>query len=140
MSEHRLFSVTTALTVGAVVAWGVKAVAIGIAGGLDESPAESPLFVLGLLLYTLGVIAIGLSVTAGRSLPWRLLGVVGALVVSAVVFLVVDAIVAGLAPEDPHWVWAEVQLWIVSVGTAAAWLAWRSRRAAAQPVAARPTT
>ena len=133
MSAHRLYSVTTALTVGAVVVWGVKAVAIGTAGGLDESPLESPLFVLGLALYVLGVIAIGLSVTAGRSMPWRVLGAVLAFAISAVAFLVVDAIVAGLAPdEDRHWVWSEVQLWIVSVVTALGWLARRSRQGQAE--------
>ena len=31
-----------------IVAWGLKAVAIGVAGGLDKSPLESPLFGLGL--------------------------------------------------------------------------------------------
>lgn len=130
MPEQRLYAVTTALTVGAVAVWAVKAVAIGVAGGLDESPLESPLFVLGLVLYVLGVIAIGLSVTAGRSILWRVLGALVAFVIAVVAFLVVDAIVAGLAPDDdPHWVWAEVQLWIVSVATALGWLAWRSRRA-----------
>ena len=50
MSTARLFTITTALTVGAVVAWGVKALVIGLAGGLDKSPLEGPLFILGLAL------------------------------------------------------------------------------------------
>lgn len=113
--------VATYATLGAVLVWGIKAVVIGLAGGLDRSPAEGPLFVLGLLLYVIGVLAVGLALTAGRGVGWRVAGMLGAFATAAVAFLVVDGIVAALAPPDPHWVWAEVQLWIVSVATAVGW-------------------
>jgi hypothetical protein len=136
MSTARLFTITTALTVGAVVVWGVKALVIGLAGGLDQSPLESPLFFLGLVLYVSGLIAIGLAVTAGHSVAVRIVGAVAAVGAGFVAFLVVDAIVAGMAPEtDPHWVWAEAQLWISSVATAAAWFVLRNRAAPVSPIA-----
>lgn len=136
MSTARLFTITTALTTGAVVVWAVKAVVIGLAGGLDKSDFEAPLFAIGFAVYVLGVVAIGLSVTASRSVLARVVGVVAAVVIAAGVFVAVDSIVAGMAPEnDPHWVWAEVQLWIVSVFTAAVWFALRNRAAPVSPIA-----
>jgi hypothetical protein len=137
MSTARITTITTVLTAGAVVVWGVKALVIGLAGGLDKSPLEGPLFMIGFLLFVSGVIAIGLAVTAGRGVAARVLGAVAAFAVTAAVFLGVDSVVAGLAPEnDPHWVWAEVQLWIVSVAAAAGWLAIRNRVGVDQPVRA----
>jgi hypothetical protein len=135
MSTARLFTVTTVLTVGAVVAWGVKAVVIGLAGGLEKSSLESPLFFVGLVLYVLGVAAIGLAVTAGRSIALRILGVIAAVTMGVLATLALDAIVAGMAPTDPHWVWEEAQLWIVSGLTALAWFALRNRAAPVSPLA-----
>lgn len=136
MSTSRLFTITSVLTVGAVGAWGAKAVVIAIAGGLDQSLLEGPLFLLGLILYTLGVIAIGLSVAHGRSVVLRVLGAVAGFVVGALVFVLVDMILAGMAPDNPHWVWEEAQLWIASVLTALAWFALRNRAAPVSPIAA----
>jgi len=136
MSTARLFTITTVLTVGAVVVWGVKALVIGLAGGLDKSPLESPLFIIGLVLYVLGVIAIGLAVTVGRSVPVRVVGVVVAFGLGILATLALDAIVGSMAPaNDPHWVWSEVQLWIVSVVTAGVWFALRNRAAPVSPLA-----
>lgn len=136
MSTARLFTITTALTVGAVVAWGVKALVIGLAGGLDKSPLEGPLFILGLVLYVLGLVAIGLAVTAGRTVVVRILGGVAAVVAGFAAFLVIDTIIAGMAPDvDPHWAWAEAQLWISSVATAILWFALRNRAAPVSPIA-----
>lgn len=131
MATSRLFTVTTCLTVGAVGAWGVKALVIAIAGGLDRSPLEGPLFLLGLVLYIAGVIAIGWALTSGRSGQARALGAGAAFVMGAVLFVLVDAAVAGMAPDDPHWVWEEAQLWIASTATVLAWFALRGRDVAA---------
>jgi hypothetical protein len=75
----------------------------------------------------------------GRGVAARVLGLVGTVAVLFVVWLAVDTVVASLAPEDdPHWVWAEAQLWIISVVTALGWQAWLRRVPAAaeeaQPV------
>ena len=131
--------VATIATIGAVLVWGLKALAIGLAGGLDESPAEGPLFFLGMLLFVVGVVAIALALTAGRGPAGRLVGVVATFAVLFVVWLAVDTVVASMAPEDdPHWVWAEIQLWVIAVLTALDWYVWQRRvvtaAGAAQPV------
>ena len=120
--------VATYATIGAVAVWAVKALSIGIAGGLGKSPAEGPLFFLGMILFLTGVVAIGLAITAGRSLGIRALGVVGAVAVTLVVWLAIDTAIASLAPEnDPHWVWAELQLWVIAVAVAVGWQFWLGR-------------
>ncbi len=120
--------VATYATIGAVAAWAVKALAIGLAGGLDESPAESPLFILGMLLFLVGVVAIGLAITAGRSVVARVVGVVGTVAVTWVVWLAIDTVIASMAPErDAHWVWAELQLWVIAVAVAVGWQFWLGR-------------
>jgi len=135
MYTARLFTITSILTVGAFLAWVVKAVVIGLAGGLDQSPLEGPLFIVGLVLYVLGVAAIGLAVTAGRSIAMRILGVIAAVALGVLATLALDAIVAGMAPADPHWAWSEAQLWIISGLTALAWFALRNRAAPVSPLA-----
>ncbi|QZY29841.1 hypothetical protein [Nocardioides coralli] len=128
--------VATWATTGAVVIWAVKAVAIGTAGGLDRSPAESPLFLAGMLTFLVGVVAIGLAVTAGRGLAVRLLGVLGAVTGLFVAWMVIDTAIAALAPEqDPHWVWEELQLWVIAVLTAVGWQVWARREPATAPAA-----
>ncbi|MGH3361863.1 MAG: hypothetical protein ACRDOM_05325 [Nocardioides sp.] len=118
----------TYATIGAVVAWAVKALVIGLAGGLDKSPAEGPLFFLGMILFTVGVVAIGLAITTGRSVGVRVLGVVGTVAVMFVVWLAIDTVIASMAPEnDPHWVWAEAQLWVIAVVVALGWQFWLGR-------------
>ena len=130
--------VATYATIGAVAAWTVKALVIGLAGGLNKSPAEGPLFFLGMILFTVGVVSIGLAITTGRSLVVRVLGVVGTVAVFMVVWLAIDTVIASLAPaNDPHWVWAEAQLWVIAVAVAVGWQAWvRGRRPVAEPVTA----
>ena len=50
--------VTKIAAVAAALLWATKAVVIGIAGGLGESPLESPLFGLGLLAFVVGVVSL----------------------------------------------------------------------------------
>jgi hypothetical protein len=45
----------------AVAAWGIKAVAIGVAGGLEKSPFEGPLFRIGLLALVVAFAAAGVA-------------------------------------------------------------------------------
>ncbi len=120
--------VATYATIGAVAVWAVKALAIGIAGGLNKSPAEGPLFILGMILFAVGLVSIGLAITAGRSLVMRVLGVVGTVAAMMVVWLAIDTVIASLAPENnPHWVWAEAQLWVIAVTVAVGWQFWLGR-------------
>ena len=126
--------VATYATIGAVVAWAIKALVIGLAGGLDKSPAEGPLFFLGMVLFLVGIVAIGLAVTAGRSVAARVLGVVGTVAVTLVAWIAIDTVIASMAPErDAHWVWAELQLWVIAVVVAVGWQFWLGRIAREVP-------
>ena len=105
-----------------------------MAGGLDKSPAEGPLFFLGMILFTVAVVAIGLAVTAGRSVGARVLGVVGTVALTFVAWIAIDTVIASLSPErDAHWVWAEVQLWVIAVVVAVGWQVWLGRVARSVP-------
>ena len=64
-----------------VVAWGLKAVAIGVAGGLDQSPLEGPLYLLGLVSIVVAFAALGVAVAGNRAVIVTIIGaVVGVLV------------------------------------------------------------
>ena len=95
----------------AALAWGAKAVAIGLAGGLDRSPAENPLFFLGLASCIVASVALVLSVLVGR--PWWVRGAaaLGVVVALFMITALLDAAVHGLVGGD-HWVLTEVNLWI----------------------------
>jgi hypothetical protein len=103
---------------GAVVVWGVKALVIWNAGGLDESRLESPLFGLGLVLIVLAYAALGLAVTAGRD-PWlRVTGLIAGIVIGTALLLLIEEIVSSLVPDSAGWVQEEAGLWVGSVLTA----------------------
>lgn len=104
----------------ALVAWAAKAVAIGVAGGLGESPAEGPLFFLGAVLMAVGTVALGLSLGAGRPLAIRVAVVLAVVVGVAVVSLVVAILVSALQPADAGWAWGEVNLWAGALALLAA--------------------
>jgi hypothetical protein len=120
---------------GAVVAWGVKALAIWNAGGLDKSRLESPLFAVGLILIVLAYAALGLAFTAGRELWLRVTGLIVGIVVGTGLFLLVEEVVGTLVPDSAGWVQEEAGLWVGSALTAAlvlGWLASGERRPLAQ--------
>lgn len=111
-----------------VIAWGLKAVAIGVAGGLDQSPLEGPLFVLGLVAIVVAFAALGVAVMAGRS---RVLQVVAAAVgvLIAIALTMLASVVADSAiPDAAGWVQAEAGLWFAALVALGATLFWRSRR------------
>ena len=97
-----------------LVAWAAKAVAIGLAGGLDRSPLESPLFVLGLLAQVVAVFALALAFTSNRPPAARVTAVLAAPVAVVACVSVIGLIVERVQPADPSWVWAEVNLWVVA--------------------------
>lgn len=131
MSAQR---VATFAAIGAVAAWAAKAVAIAIAGGLDLSPAEGPLFLLGLALIVLAFGAAGLAAAAGRGPVLRALGALGGIAVGLIGFLLVEAAVGALVPSSAGWVQEEAGLWVASLLFAGAMLAW-SRRGTQRSVA-----
>ena len=104
-----------------IVAWLAKTSAIAMAGGLDRSPLEGPLFVAGLLSSLAAVIAISLTLTHARSVLGRIGAVLAALAGVFVLVAGLNMAIARIQPTDPSWVWAEINLWITAafvLGTA----------------------
>ena len=111
--------------VAAVTAWTAKSVAIGVAGGLDKSPLEAPLFFAGLVSFVVAVVTLGVAATSGRRTGMRVVAGVGAFAVGFVFTMGVDAGVEAFyaSGEERHWVWTEFNLWVsclVALGIAVA--------------------
>jgi hypothetical protein len=109
------------------VGWGLKAVAIGVAGGLDISPFESPLFFVGLIAIVVAFAALGVSVAGDRSTGVKVLaaiaGVVGGVVLSMVSSMIAEAVV----PDSAGWVQAEAGLWVSALLAVAVTVYWRTK-------------
>ncbi len=103
--------------IAAATSWTAKSVAIGVAGGLDKSPLEAPLFFVGLTCFVAAVVALGVAVTSGARTWMRIAAGVGAFVVGIAFTLLVDAGVGAFAASgaDRHWVWTEFNLWVVAL-------------------------
>ena len=114
--------------VGSVIAWGLKAAAIAVAGGLDRSPLEAPLFGLGLFLLVVAFVATGLAMTSGRGTGMRIAGALGSLLIGFLMFLLVEEAVGALVPDSAGWVKEEAGLWAASGLAAAALLVWSRRQ------------
>jgi hypothetical protein len=103
--------------VAAAVLWTAKAVAIGLAGGLDKSPFEGPLFMAGFLTFVVAVIALGVALAPAARMWIRVAAGVFAFAVgfalSQGIDMAVDAFVT--SGPDAHWAWTEVSLWISAV-------------------------
>lgn len=112
---------------GALVFWAAKAIAIGIAGGLDKSPLEGPLFLAGLLSALVGAAALGAWLLAGRPTWVRALGALGVIVLLVLSAGVGGSVAAALQPAEPGWAWGEVNLWVSAALLAVAVLVQRSR-------------
>ena len=114
--------------VACALAWGLKAVAIGAAGGLDRSPLESPLFVLGLVAIGVAFAALGVSAAGGRSravvVAAGLLGVLVGVGLSALASIAA----ATLIPESAGWVQEEAGLWFSALLALGLTIAWHSSR------------
>ena len=111
MSASRL---AIAAAIAGAALWGAKAVAIAVAGGLDKSPLESPLFVLGLIAILVAAAAIGFVVAGPRALWLRAAAAAAALALGVVLVIVIQAIIGGLIQEDAGWVREEAGLWVSS--------------------------
>lgn len=119
--------VATLAAVAAALTWALRAVVIAVAGGLDRSPLEGPLFLLGMLLLALAAVAAGLAGTRGRVPVVRAAGVVGSVLVGIVAFWIVESAVGALVPASAGWVREEAGLWAVSLFAAAGLGAWLTR-------------
>ncbi|CAN5758363.1 hypothetical protein BH20ACT6_BH20ACT6_12050 [soil metagenome] len=125
MSWLRLAAVAAIV---AVVLWAAKALAIALAGGLDESPLEGPLFVIGFLAILTAFATAGVAAVGDRSVGFKVVGAVLGLVGGFVLFLLVETGVGALVPSSAGWVKEEAGLWVASLLTAAVLMAWSARR------------
>lgn len=117
----------------AVAAWAAKAVAIAVAGGLDESPLEGPLFFVGLVAIVAAFGAFVVALAGERATGYRALaGVAGALLGLGAVVLV-ESLVGALVPSSAGWVQEEAGLWVAAALTAALLVVWYRGREASGP-------
>lgn len=110
--------------IASVVAWGLKAVAIGVAGGLDESPLESPLFVLGLVAIVVAFASLGVAVARERPLAFKVIGGVVGVLIGFGLSMLASVVAAAVIPDSAGWVQAEAGLWfsaLLALGVTAFW-------------------
>lgn len=120
----------------ALLLWLVKGVAIWVAGGLDKSPVEGPLFLAGFACYVVGAFAFGYSLSGGSVLVRLGLGVVS-LVVGLTMINVLQSLTRAVLPDSAGWVNEEAGLWL-SAAILVALTQWRlgGRRLEAHPAPA----
>ena len=122
MSPLRIAVIAAALS---VVLWALKAVAIGIAGGLDESPLEGPLFLLGLLAFVTAFVAGGVALMASRSTVMKIAAGIAGAVVAIVLVVVFTSVMVELLPSSIGWPEEEAGLWLASLFALALMLGWQ---------------
>ena len=116
--------------IAAVVIWTAKALAIWAAGGLDESPLESPLFVLGLVAFLVASAALGIVVVGAMASWLRAVVAVGCVVVALLVISLFDTLSGAVLPDSTGWVQEEAGLWVAALLLLAVVLAVTGRRRA----------
>lgn len=116
-----------------VVAWAAKSVAIWSAGGLDRSPLESPLFLVGFAANVVATVALVLVLTRSRPVVVKVAAILAVAAGIAAFIAVVDGIVQRVQPVDASWVWAEMNLWFVAA-VLLALTVWVVRRPAGRAV------
>ena len=114
------------------MAWALKAVAIGLAGGLDRSALESPLFALGLVAIVVAFVALGVAVAAGRPVGHKVVGGVLGVVIGVGLSALASWVAAAVIPESAGWVQAEAGLWVAALLAVAVTAYWHSKRATAR--------
>lgn len=108
--------------IAAVVAasgWTAKSIAIGLAGGNDLSPLEGPLFLVGLIALLVAAASLGVALTRDQPLWLRAAaGLVGPLLGFAAA-MAIDSLVGVIRgpSEGRHWVWVELNLWVIGLAT-----------------------
>jgi hypothetical protein len=105
----------------------MKGVAIAIAGGLDKSALESPLFIVGLVAMIVAAGAFGAALATRRPAWLRALAVIVAVPLGAAIALGVQALIKALLPDSAGWVEEEAGLWVSALLIAAVILAWLQR-------------
>lgn len=120
------FAVLAAIV--AVVAWGLKAVAIGVAGGLNQSPLETPLFVLGLLAIVVAFASLGVALARERPVALKVVGGVVGILIGVALSALASAVAAVAIPDSAGWVQEEAGLWLSALLAVAVTVSWHTRR------------
>ena len=97
-------SLAVLAAIAAVVAWALKAVAIGLAGGLDKSPRESPVFGLGLVAIVIAFASLGVALARERSLAYKIVGGVGGVLIGVALSALASTVAAAAIPDSAGWV------------------------------------
>jgi hypothetical protein len=113
-----------------VVAWGLKAVAIGVAGGLDQSPLEGPLYLLGLVSIVIAFAALGVAVAGERAVIVRVIGAMVGVLVGFALSMLASVAATAIIPDSAGWVQAEAGLWFSALLALGVAVYWRTRRGA----------
>jgi hypothetical protein len=124
--------VAAAAAVAAAVIWAIKALMIWAAGGLDESPLEAPLFVLGLVAISAAVAALGVAFARGRRPVVKAAAALAGLAAGVGVAIVCDTLADAVLPSSAGWVEEEAGLWLAAAFVVAVSL-WWLRRSAPEP-------
>ncbi|MGA8048048.1 MAG: hypothetical protein WCA30_17460 [Dermatophilaceae bacterium] len=110
-----------------VVAWGLKAVAIGVAGGLDQSPLEGPLYLLGLVSIVIAFAALGVAVAGDRPVIVKVVGAVVGVLVGFALSMLASVAATAIIPDSAGWVQAEAGLWFSALLALGVTVYWRTR-------------
>ena len=113
-----------------VVAWGLKAVAIGVAGGLDQSPFEGPLYLLGLVSIVVAFAALGVAVAGERAVIVKVIGAVVGVLVGFALSMLASVAATAITPDSAGWVQAEAGLWFSALLALGVTVYWRTTRGA----------
>ena len=111
-----------------VVAWGLKGVAIGVAGGLDQSPLEGPLYLLGLVSIVVAFAALGVAVAGDRAVIVTIIGAVVGVLVGFALSMLASVAATAIIPDSAGWVQAEAGLWFSALLALGVTAYWRTRR------------
>lgn len=111
------------------VVWGLKALAIWEAGGLDKS-LEDIGWAVGFLLFLIAWAALGSAAAAGRATWLRIVAAAGGVVVGFALLSALDS-AADALPDSTGWVREEAGLWIGALITLV--VAWWQRQPFAAP-------
>lgn len=103
----------------ALALWAAKATSIAVSGA--DATLASILFVAGLAAFLVAVGALAAAVTRGRALWLRVLVGVCAIALGAAISLALNALILGVRDPEAgaHWVWGELNLWVVGVAVLA---------------------
>ena len=129
MNASRL-AVLAAIT--SAVAWGLKAVAIGTAGGLDRSPFESPLFGLGLAALVVAFASLGLAAARDRPPAFKIIAAVAGVLIGFALSMLSSVVAELVIPESAGWVKEEAGLWFSALLALLLTALWHTRRGASR--------